>query len=214
MAPRSSPSDLIDVQDLTCGRGGVAVLSGVTFHVAAGEALLLKGPNGAGKTTLLRCLAGLAPHMAGRADLDPEAVVFCGHADGVKATLSVRENLAFWASLYGTHNTDTALQVMDLTELADRPAQNLSAGQRRRLGLARLAVVGRKLWLLDEPTVSLDAQSVAAFARLVQAHMAEGGAAIIATHTDVGLAARDLDVAVFRATTTAPSEDPFGEAFL
>ncbi|MEM9344766.1 MAG: heme ABC exporter ATP-binding protein CcmA [Pseudomonadota bacterium] len=204
---------MLDVRELSCGRGGVALLSGLSLRVAAGEAVILRGPNGSGKTTLLRCLAGLSQALAGQVQVDPEAVVFSGHADGVKATLSVRENLAFWASLYGTGSHEAGLAAMDLAALADRPAQQLSAGQRRRLGLARLAVVGRKLWLLDEPTVSLDARSVGLFADMVRAHLAEGGAAVIATHLGLGLEGRELDVSAFRATeAVAAAADPFGEA--
>jgi heme exporter protein A len=130
----------------------------------------------------------------------------------------VRENLAFWASVYGTGAVDAALEGMNLRALADRRAANLSAGQTRRLGLARLLVTGRPIWVLDEPTVSLDVASVALFAGVVRAHLAAGGAALIATHIDLGLdEAEVLDLAPFRATTVAAArglDDGFGEAFL
>jgi heme exporter protein A len=199
------------VSDLTVSRGGVPVLSGISFRMGAGEAALLRGPNGSGKTTLLRTLAGLQPPMAGDISLPPEEVAYAAHADGLKPTLTVVENLAFWAAIYGTGDTRAAMDRFRLADLARRPAGALSAGQKRRLGLARLLVTGRKLWLLDEPTVSLDVASVALFAEAVRAHLAGGGLALIATHIDLGLEARVIDVSGFRAT--ARSGGAFDEAF-
>jgi heme exporter protein A len=199
------------VSDLTVARGGVPVLAGVSFRLRGGEAALLRGPNGSGKTTLLRTLAGLQPPMAGEVSVPPEEVAYAAHADGLKPTLTVAENLAFWAAIYGTGDTRGAMERFRLAELARRPAGALSAGQKRRLGLARLLVTGRKVWLLDEPTVSLDVASVALFADAVRAHLAEGGIALIATHIDLGLEARVIDVAGFRAT--AGRRGAFDEAF-
>jgi heme exporter protein A len=210
---------LLTVADLAVARGGIALLEGVAFTLAPGRALILRGPNGIGKTTLLRVIAGLQPALRGRVELPPEGAAYAGHADGLKATLTVAENLAFWARIYGQRDTAPAIAAMDLGALADRPAQNLSAGQKRRLGLARLLVTGRRLWLLDEPTVSLDAASVAMFAASVRAHLAAGGAALMATHIDLGLAeAATLDLARFRAKRSAPGRgdgfaDPFDGAF-
>jgi heme exporter protein A len=199
------------VSDLTVARGGVPVLSGLSFRVGAGEAALLRGPNGSGKTTLLRTLAGLQPPMAGEVSVPPEEVAYAAHADGLKPTLTVTENLAFWAAIYGTGTVGEAMERFRLADLARRPAQNLSAGQKRRLGLARLLVTGRKVWLLDEPTVSLDTGSVALFADAVQGHLAGGGIALIATHIDLGFEARVIDVSGFRATARAGGA--FDEAF-
>lgn len=191
---------LLTTHDLSVARGGLAILEGVGFGLAAGQALILRGPNGIGKTTLLRTIAGLQPARAGRVDLPPEGAAYSGHADGLKATLTVAENLHFWASVYGQDDIAPALGAMDLEQLAERSAQNLSAGQKRRLGLARLLVTGRRLWLLDEPTVSLDVASVALFATAVRDHLARGGAALMATHIDLGLAeAAVLDLAPYRA---------------
>ena len=199
------------VSDLTVARGGVPVLSGVSFRVGAGEAALLRGPNGSGKTTLLRTLAGLQPPMAGEISVPPEEIAYAAHADGLKATLTVAENLGFWAAIYGTGDITRAMDRFRLADLARRPAGALSAGQKRRLGLARLLVTGRKVWLLDEPTVSLDAASVALFADAVRGHLGSGGLALIATHIDLGLDARVIDVSGFRAT--ARQAGAFDEAF-
>lgn len=217
MAPPAAPpgSPLLGVADLAVARGGLAILEHVGFTLAAGRALILRGPNGIGKTTLLRTIAGLQPALAGTVSLPPEWAAYAGHADGLKATLSVTENLAFWARVYGQREIAAAIAAMDLEALADRPAQNLSAGQKRRLGLARLLVTGRRLWLLDEPTVSLDAASVAMFAAATRAHLAAGGAALMATHIDLGLTeAATLDLAPFRASGAMPGQGAgFDEAF-
>lgn len=203
------------VDNLTVSRGGVAVLEGLSFRLAAGEVLVLRGPNGSGKTTLLRTLAGLQPPMAGEVSLPPEAIAYGAHADGLKATLSVAENLSFWARVHGVADIEPALTNFNLQGLRNRAAQNLSAGQKRRLGLARLLVTGRPIWLLDEPTVSLDTASVGLFADAVRAHVAAGGAALIATHIDLGLEAGIFDVSPFRADPRAPAQTPtpFDEAF-
>lgn len=201
------------VKNLTCTRGGVAVLSGIGFVVKAGEVLVLRGPNGSGKTTLLRTIAGLQPARTGSIEVPPDSIAYGAHADGLKATLTVAENLEFWAGIYGTGAIDAALAAFELEPLAERQAQNLSAGQKRRLGLARLLVTGRTFWALDEPTVSLDRESVAMFAEVVTEHLSRGGGALIATHIDLGLDADVLDVSPFRAPNDAVRHDSFDEAF-
>lgn len=203
---------VIEVRNLAVARGGVMVLQGLGFAVAAGEALILRGPNGSGKTTLLRTLAGLQPAVAGEVVMEPETVAYAAHADGLKSTLTVAENLAFWSAIYGGPAIDQAVLAMDLAALTRRRAGELSAGQKRRLGLARLLVTGRPLWLLDEPTISLDAASVALFAGVVRRHLAGGGAAILATHVDLGLPeARVLDLDPCRVRIMV--RDGFDEAF-
>ncbi|MGL4279414.1 MAG: heme ABC exporter ATP-binding protein CcmA [Albidovulum sp.] len=207
---------MLSVRDLGVSRGGITILEGVSLTLAAGAALVLTGPNGIGKTTLLRTIAGLQLAAAGTVTLPPEGLAYAGHADGLKATLTVAENLTFWAKIFGQHGIGAALTAMDLDALADRPAQNLSAGQKRRLGLARLLVTGRRLWLLDEPTVSLDAASVRLFAEAVRSHLAAGGAALMASHIDLGLgdAATTLDLAPYRARLPVPGQGGgFDEAF-
>ena len=203
------------VEDLACRRGEATVLSGVSFAVPAGRALVLRGPNGAGKTTLLRVLAGLAPPAAGRFAPGADAMAFATHADGLKAQLTVAENLTFWSRAFGTGDAGVARAVaaFDLDGLLPRRAADLSAGQRRRAGLARMVLTGRPVWLMDEPTVSLDAAAVAGFAEVVRAHLAGGGIALLATHIQLGLDADVLEVARFAAPSPARSgTDPFAEA--
>lgn len=191
-------------------RGGLPLLENLTFEVQGGAALILRGPNGSGKTTLLRTLAGLQPAERGAITPGPDAIAYAAHADGLKPTLTVTENLTFWARIFGTDGIDAALRAFDLAPLIDRPAAALSAGQKRRLGLARLLVTGRPIWLLDEPTVSLDAAATDAFAATIRGHLAAGGIAVIATHIDLGLAGDVLDITPFKARRTT---DHFAEAW-
>ena len=189
---------MLVVEALSVARGGVPLLDGVSFALGAGEALLLRGPNGVGKTTLLRTVAGLQPPLAGAVRVEDDAVALAGHADGVKAQFTVAENLAFWSRIFGGAPVAPALDALGLASLADRPARDLSAGQRRRLGLARLLVTGRPLWLLDEPSVSLDAGSVERLTAMLETHLAGGGAALVSTHLPLG-ALPSLDLRPFRA---------------
>ena len=190
---------VLKVKDLAVSRGGVTVLEGLNFSLSAGQALILRGPNGSGKTTLLRTLAGLQPSVSGEFKTDPDAIAYAAHADGLKQTLSVRENLEFWSSVFGTSSISSAVEAFTLDALLDRPAGALSAGQKRRLGLARLLVTGRPVWMLDEPTVSLDRASVERFADTIRAHLASGGSALLATHIDLGFEADIFDVTPFKA---------------
>ena len=183
-------------------RGERLVFAGVSFAVAGGEALVLRGANGSGKSTLLRLIAGLLRRSAGsltwrgvETTEDPEqwhaALRFVGHLDAVKPLFTVAENLSFWAAIGGgkSDKLAPALAHFGLATLADVPARFLSAGQRRRLGLARLIAAPAPVWLLDEPTVSLDADSVAALGLAMAEHRAGGGLVIAATHADLGLEA-------------------------
>jgi len=190
---------MLHVSNLSVARGGMTLLSGVDFALNAGQILVLRGANGLGKTSLLRCIAGLQNPVEGQITA-PETVAYSGHADGLKGQMTVLENLAFWSSIYHGPSAEVALDAYDLHALADRPAANLSAGQKRRLGLARMQVSGCALWVMDEPTVSLDAQNVALFRAALDRHVQSGGAAVITTHIDLAIAsARLLDLTRFKA---------------
>lgn len=196
---------MLATRDLTVGRPGLPLLEGIGITLAPGEALLLRGANGAGKTTLLRTLAGLMPPLAGEIDVDPDTLITAGHLDAVKAALTVAENLRFWAGLYGNSLADDVVATFDLAGLENRFAGTLSAGQRRRLGLARLAVANRPLMLLDEPTVSLDAGSTARVEAWLRRRLGNGATIVAATHTGLLDGVRVLDVERHRATTLPES---------
>lgn len=203
---------MLRLTDLSVGRGGRVLLEGVSLRLGAGEALMLRGPNGVGKTTLLRAIAGLQPPLAGQIDMAEDCAAYASHKDGVKAQLTVAENLDFWARVYDRAVPEETYETFDLAPLRTRAAGRLSAGQARRLGLARLAVIGRDLLLLDEPTVSLDQVSVRRFADFLRGHLARGGAALIATHIELGLDAPSLDLAPFAAPPERATRG--AEAFL
>ncbi|MQQ06870.1 heme ABC exporter ATP-binding protein CcmA [Epibacterium sp. SM1979] len=202
----------LSITDLTVARGGLPVLEGVSFDVPPGVALILRGPNGIGKTTLLRTVAGLQPPMKGHVTGGEDQIAYAAHADGIKPTLTVAENLRFWASVFGQDGIERAIDGFNLGALRDRPAGALSAGQKRRLGLARMLVTGRPIWIMDEPTVSLDTDHVRQFAQIVQDHLDQGGSALIATHIDLGLEGKVLNVGPFKAAP--PPIDDFDGGFL
>jgi heme exporter protein A len=189
-------------QGVGCIRGGREVFSGLDFAASAGEALAVTGPNGAGKTSLLRQIAGLLTIAAGSIDLAggdgeltlPEQAHYLGHRDALKPSLSVTENLTFWRDFLGGEVSDAgeSLAAVGLDHAAQLPAAYLSAGQRRRLSIARLLTVRRPIWLLDEPTSALDAAGQTMFAALMQEHLKRGGMIVAATHAPLGVAAREL----------------------
>jgi heme exporter protein A len=188
------------VEGLELWRGDRPVIEDLSFSVEGGEALVLAGPNGSGKTTLLLALAGhLAPEagtvaIEGAGDGEPaEHMHLIGHRDAVKQQLTVAENLGFWSRFLaggqgGPPQIETALATVGLEALADVPAGYLSQGQRRRVALARLLVAPRPVWLLDEPTVSLDAASQRSLTAMIETHAGTGGITIAATHMPLGLA--------------------------
>jgi heme exporter protein A len=207
------PAQPLAGRNLACVRGGRLVFRGLDCDLGPGEALVVTGANGSGKSTLLRLLAGLIPPFAGsltwagrpvaeEPDRLRRAVAYAGHQDAVKRPLTVAENLAGWARLEAPAGAgarvDEALSVFGLDGLAGLPARYLSAGQKRRLGLARLLAAPRPVWLLDEPTVALDRASVEALLAAVSAHRAAGGSVAIASHAEIGLAGlRFLDMTGF-----------------
>jgi heme exporter protein A len=196
----SSAAGPFTADDLTCVRGGRRVFAGLSFALAPGEVLVVRGPNGSGKSSLLRLLAGFLAPAGGRLAWAGAAIAddlaahrarlhYVGHADAVKSLLTVRENLAFAAALAGAPaaGIEGPLEGFDLLPLAAVPARYLSAGQKRRLALARLLAGVRPLWLLDEPGVGLDAANRARLERALAGHRATGGLAVLATHGDVAV---------------------------
>jgi heme exporter protein A len=185
-----------------CVRGGREVFSRLEFAISSGEALAVTGPNGSGKTSLLRLIAGLLRAATGSIDLEggeaeltlPEQAHYLGHRDALKPALSVLENLSFWRDFLGgeTFDATESLAAMGLDHAARLPAAYLSAGQRRRLSVARLLAVRRPVWLLDEPTSALDAAGQSLFAGLMQEHLARGGLIIAATHAPLDVQAKEL----------------------
>jgi heme exporter protein A len=183
---------------LSAVRGGRTLFEQISFSVGSGETLVLTGPNGAGKTTLLRMLAGLLQPSTGRIRLEgerpghtlSEECHYVGHLNGVKAMLTVEENACFWATYLGGSRDaiGRGLAAFGLAAVRDVPAAYLSAGQRRRLSLSRLLMAQRAIWLLDEPTASLDKTSQEALSNTVGAHLADGGLVVAATHIPLGFA--------------------------
>ena len=191
-------------RDVRCVRGGREVFSGLDFEASSGEALAVTGPNGSGKTSLLRMIAGLLTITGGSIGLEggeaevtlSEQAHYLGHRDALKPALSVLENLSFWRDFLGgkTFDATESLAAVELDHAAHLPAAYLSAGQRRRLSIARLLVVGRPVWLLDEPTSALDTAGQSLFAALMDDHLSRGGLIVVATHAPLGIAARELRI--------------------
>ena len=187
----------LNAVDLDCRRGGREVFAGVSFQLARGEALAVTGRNGAGKSSLLRIVGGFIRPAGGRLRLedgDPELTIaeqahYLGHQDAVKPSLSVAENLSFWTAFFGAGTTEVrdALDAVGLGAIAALPAAYLSAGQRRRLSIARLLAVKRPIWLLDEPASTLDAAGRSRLTDIMQSHLAGGGLILAATHGALGV---------------------------
>jgi heme exporter protein A len=185
----------LEASELACVRGGREVFSGIGFAIGGGEALAVTGRNGAGKSSLLRLIAGLVRIAAGRLVLtggDPdlplaEQVHYLGHQDALKPSLTVAENLDFWTRYLGGGDPAPALAAAGLDAVAKLPAGYLSAGQRRRLSIARLVAVRRPVWLLDEPTSALDRPAQDRLAELMRGHLTGGGIIVAAAHGPIGL---------------------------
>ena len=204
----------ISVKSLSVSRGGINLLQDVDIELKNGQAGILRGPNGVGKTTLLRALAGLQPFDSGKIECSLEDICYSGHADGVKPTLTVQENLEFWANIFGSPSISEVAEKFMIIDLLNSKAGNLSAGQKRRVGLSRLGLTGRQVWLLDEPTVSLDETSVKIFENIIKDHISEDGCALIATHIDLGLEnnAQIIDLLKYKANSGELSSS--NEAFI
>jgi heme exporter protein A len=191
-------------RNLWCVRGGREVFAGLDFEVTAGETLAVTGPNGSGKTSLLRSIAGLLALAGGSIELEggepeltlPDQAHYLGHRDAMKPALTVLENLSFWRDFFGGMASDPleSLRLVGLDHAAQLPAAYLSAGQRRRLSIARLLAARRPIWLLDEPTSALDAAGQALFADVVRDHLARGGVVVAATHAPLGVDSRELRI--------------------
>jgi heme exporter protein A len=203
----------LTASDLAAVRGGREVFSGLSFTLAPGDLVAVTGANGSGKSTLLRVVAGLLRPAAGTLLVEPAGergvagiTHYLGHLDGLKTALTVRGNLDFWRRLWGgpQEAAEAALDAVGLLHLSDLPAGVLSAGQKRRVAIARLLVAPRPLWLLDEPATALDAAAEANLDRLIAAHLATGGMAMVATHRAGGVpASATLAMGALRAAAPA-----------
>lgn len=188
----------LSVSELASERGGRPVFDEISFETGDGHLLTITGPNGAGKSTLLRIVAGFLPATGGEIGLDPAPdaprgtlMHYLGHRDGLKSAMSVRENIDFWRATAGPSGLSPleALDRVRLGHLIDLPAAYLSAGQKRRVAIARLVAVHRPIWLLDEPTAALDTQSEQELGGIIQEHLAAGGMVLAATHLQLPIEA-------------------------
>ena len=214
---------LFAATDLTCLRGERLVFQGLSFAVEAGGALVLLGPNGSGKSSLLRMMAGLLrPFSGGMSwdsapisadpDLHRSRVHYVGHLDAVKPVLSARENLAFWASMGGAADpmgaAMAALERLGVPHIADVPGRYLSAGQKRRLNLARILAAPAPLWLLDEPSVALDRAGIGQLEAAIAEHRRGGGIVVVSTHAEIAIPGADtLHMDDFAVNTLLHDDD-------
>lgn len=195
----------LSAENAGCDRAGAAIVRGVSFALSPGEGLQLFGPNGSGKSSLLSMFAGLIPPAEGAVRWrigdeelagPPEGgVFFLGHDASVKPALTAGENLRFWAKTYGGGDVAQALEAVGASGLGALRARSLSAGQRRRIDLARAVIANREVWLLDEPAAAIDRDGVKIIRRLIGDHLARGGIAIVATHDDLGPGFKRLELA-------------------
>jgi heme exporter protein A len=206
--------NFFQLNDLACGRGARLLFAGVNLELHPGDAALTTGPNGSGKSSLLRVIAGLIPPFGGRIIWNGEdvrrtpdnfrtALRYVGHSDGLQPTLSVIENLRYWATLYGSPidivTLTKGLDSVGLADLTNLPVRVLSAGQRRRLALARAISTGGKIWLLDEPTVALDAQSIRNVETAISTFRGEGGIVVASTNAPINLpSAESIDLIAYQ----------------
>lgn len=209
----------VEVTDLACRHGSRLIFSGVGFRVGPGGLLVVHGPNGSGKTTLLRCLAGLTRPASGTIRIESDQAAFLGHRSAVTATMSVSDNLRFWANVHGYFGKDAdfraqkAAEMLDITPYIDQPAGSLSAGQHRRLGIARVHAAGLTVWLLDEPTTALDADSITGFRTLLDEHLEAGGQAVLTSQRpESSESAASVDLAVHYCMEKGPPDGAPGNS--
>lgn len=213
MTSMANATSDIQLNALTVRRGGRVVFENLTASVAAGEVLILKGHNGSGKSTLLRCLAGFIPLSAGALLVNGTSVkddpsisryqmALSGHLNGMKTAMTLRQNLEHYKGITnGCGNVEEAAKAFQLDALLDDELRYYSQGQQHRAGLAKLLVSGRNIWLMDEPTVGLDASNRDTLKAVMQSHIASGGLIIAATHEDLGIEGKTLDLSDFQPTT-------------
>lgn len=205
MSNQTQSSVTLNVSNLSARRGGRTIFEGLSFELQNGQSMAVVGPNGSGKSTLLRVLAGLLRSETGTVQINSyntQDICFSGHRDGLKGALTVHENLTFWANLYSAaeNAVETAISLMALEAVLDMPADMLSAGWRRRAGLARLALGTASIWMLDEPYTALDTENVTRIDNLLSAHVESGGIALLATHQAPGFTpTQRIDMANYRA---------------
>jgi len=199
----------ITASQLSIIRSGRTLLERVDFCLSPGDALFVKGPNGSGKTSLLRAIAGLGC-LEGDLEIDPDNTIYAGHLDAVKPALTGLENLHFWTEVYGLSKLPETLAPLNLEPLFDLEVKTLSAGQRKRLGLARVLISGTQNWLLDEPITALDQATIKIVENLVATHRKNGGCVILSSHQPITLPkAKNLDLLKFK-----PKEVHLNDPFL
>ena len=205
MSNQTQSSVTLTVSNLSARRGGRTIFEGLSFELQNGQSMAVVGPNGSGKSTLLRVLAGLLRSETGTVQINSyntQEICFSGHRDGLKGALTVHENLTFWANLYSAaeNAVETAISLMALEAVLDMPADMLSAGWRRRAGLARLALGTASIWMLDEPYTALDTENITRIDNLLSAHVENGGIALLATHKAPGFTpTQRIDMTNYRA---------------
>ena len=177
----------VKIRNLTKIYNNFCAVNKINFQIEKNKTIGLLGPNGCGKTTTIGMMLGLVTPTEGEILIDTDNFIFAGETNGIKTSLTVSENLRFWSAIFGGKEFEEALEVFHLTKFENRFAGKLSAGQKRRLSLARLMLADKAIWLLDEPTVSLDKKSMEEFSKILKNHLEAGGAAVVATHIDLGL---------------------------
>ena len=210
--PATKQSMIKTTAPLSLHAGQRPLLEGIEFALNEGEIMLIKGPNGVGKTTLLRAIAGLHDFTQGAVQYDPDLLIYTGHKNALKDQLTTRENLEFWAEIQGVSQYPDLLEMLDLTPFIDRAVKTLSAGQKRRLSLARAFLAPNRLLIMDEPTTSMDSQNTKRIANLIKDAAKAGSTIVLTSHVSLDLGTHQtLDLEDYIAKTGAQDIDPFLE---